>query len=150
MKWNNQKQIEARANTGAWDVYGDALTISAWLKPDLQMPFGRIVSKASQRRHVFWALELSGLSEVEVKLRTSDGYFESLASGNKVQQNQWVHVAFRYDGATVAGFRNGVQVTSTKATGAIVGDPNTAVMIGSGGGLEDDNYGLQQIFQNFF
>ena len=78
-----------------------------------------------------------------MKLRTSDGYFESLASGNKVQQNQWVHVAFRYDGATVAGFRDGVQVTSTKATGVIVGDPTTAVMIGSGGGLEDDNYGLK-------
>lgn len=96
---------------GDVDVSGDAITVSAWIKPDTLSGFTAPVHKRDA--YMFY---LNG-NVLRPSVFTNTQY--DLTGSIQIPLNQWTHIVFTYDGSDIKGYVNGVSDGSTSASGNI-------------------------------
>jgi hypothetical protein len=96
------------------------ISVTAWIfKRDTGDD--RVISKSSGTAipdHIF-SLGLYGTT-IRVRLRTTDNGGTSNYDGGAISLDQWVHVAFTYDGAQLRIYRDGTETASYAVTGDMI------------------------------
>jgi len=123
-------------DSGLWDVFGDELTLAAWVDPDSVSGCGsRILSKAvgvNPENHFFMLGFCDG--ELRTRVHTSGGVV-TLFGGVVSADDGWFHAAVTYDGFVVRLFKDGVEVSSSHLSGDLLFDSSVPVLVG-------DNHGV--------
>jgi hypothetical protein len=130
--------INDRLNVGTIDVPGTAMTLCAWiLIDDFEVGDARIMSKASggiavQDHCWMVSTDLAGGDRVlRFRLKTSGNTDTLIATNGILATGVWTHVAARYDGSTMALFKDGVNVGSQSKSGSITAGPSVPLTIGN-------------------
>ena len=132
--------IDDYVDVGTLDVTGTAITLTAWFRADNLSNCSsrdcRLISKAtgtSSKDHYFMLSTARRGSTTRLRFRLkADGVTTKLiASSGDVVENQWIHVAAVYDGATMQLYMDGIDVGSAAKTGAITSNSTTPVWIGA-------------------
>ena len=96
------------------------LTITAWVyKRD--GGDDRVVAKStstSRTDHIY-SLGVANTT-IRVRLKTEDNGGTSDYDGGNITLNEWTHLAFTYDGASLRIYKNGVQTATHAVTGPVV------------------------------
>lgn len=101
-------------------ITGNTATWEAWIKPEPATSYGIFISKEGE----YWfAREANG--GLSWAIRNASPGWVAVQTGVIAPENQWMHVAFVYNGATMTLYTNGVLASSQAATGNI-GDFNTS------------------------
>lgn len=110
----------------------DELTLMAFVFPRDVGSDERILSKASgtSKNAHLWMLGIGVDSGVKFRIRTI-GTTQSFEGGT-VTQDAWSHLAGRYDGSSMTGFINGVEVGTPEAENGLI-DRDSGVDVWIGG-----------------
>ncbi len=131
------------------DITGNAITLSAWIKPSVTGKTQMIMSKIhATHSHVSpyfqYNLQLYyGSSKMYPRFLLSVGGVVKMAanSAHNLNVNEWYHIVGTYDGTTMRLFLNGTQIASSPVTGNISGY-NTPLYFGVNGANGEDYLGL--------
>ncbi len=131
--------VDDYVDTGKWDVSGEAITLSSWIRADSFLSSsgeGRIISKSFSNagQDHFWMLStIASGSDIRLRFRLkTDGYTDTLiAPSGNLATNRWYHVAAVYDGSDMRLYLDGVEVASMPKVGAISTDATVPVWIGN-------------------
>jgi hypothetical protein len=110
--------------TNAWVTVADsasldltnAMTIEAWINPTAANEWDTLVMKESATG-LAYALYVIDQARPAGYVRV--GANDVGAVGTAMAANTWVHVAMTYDGTTLRFYRNGTQVATAAASGAV-------------------------------
>jgi hypothetical protein len=110
--------------TNAWVTVADsasldltnAMTIEAWINPTAASEWDTLVMKESATG-LAYALYVIDQARPAGYVRV--GANDVGAVGTAMAANTWVHVAMTYDGTTLRFYRNGTQVATAAASGAV-------------------------------
>gem|GEM_PF-1911737 len=129
----------SRVTVPSFDILGDQLTLSAWIRLDSfagEANEARFISKASgtsNEDHDWMLGNTANGSALRFRLKTDNNgtiLTETLISPlNVISLNEWIHVAATYDGTQMRLFTNGTQVASMPKSGNI---PASTYLIGLG------------------
>ncbi|MEM9381511.1 MAG: PQQ-dependent sugar dehydrogenase [Planctomycetota bacterium] len=131
---------------GGLDVAGEAMTLTAWIRPDdFEVADARVVSKSTgvaEKQH-HWMLSTIGVGQehrLRFRLRTNGSTESLVASGGALTAGEWAFVAAVYDGTRMRLFLDADPVGETPASGPIDTSPATPVALGNqpGGGRPFD------------
>ena len=136
--------VDDRVEAGTFDVAGSAITLAAWIYPEALGNCSsndcRVLSKATgtaEADHYFMLSTIAGSggsSHLRFRLKTAGVTTTLIASSASLPEEEWLHAAATYDGATMRLFLDGVEVGATGKTGAISQDPSVPVWIGNNPG----------------
>jgi len=101
----------------------DTITFSAWinLTGSQQSGWGRVISRTNGATAEDWGMVVSNSNELDCRVNGSN------RSGHTLSTNGWQHVACTYDGSTVRGYVDGVEVFSANRSGALSTDQPVAI-----------------------
>ena len=106
----------------------NGVSVAFWFKADdFEVADARFISKATgvmNDEHYLMISTYDGTA-LRVRLKTGGGTTELISSPGTIQPGQWYHVAMTYDGSGIQLFKNGVEIISAPASGAV--DQNNAV-----------------------
>lgn len=123
-------------NLGTFDITGQALTISAWIKADsfASNVDPRILSKATgsaEADHYFMLGSTpSNGNKLRFRLKTNGTTKTLIASSGDLPVGQWVHAAATYDGSMMRLYKDGVEVGSVAMSGSISSSGTVPVWVG--------------------
>jgi len=123
-------------NLGTFDVTGQVLTISVWIKADsfASNVDPRILSKATgttEADHYFMLGSTpSNGNKLRFRLKTNGVTKTLIASSGDLPVGQWVHAAATYDGSMMKLYKDGVEVGSVAMSGSISSSNAVPVWIG--------------------
>lgn len=123
-------------NLGTFDITGQALTISAWIKADsfASNVDPRILSKATgtaEADHYFMLGSTpSNGNKLRFRLKTNGLTKTLVASSGDLPVGQWAHVAATYDGSTMRLYKDGVEVGNVAMSGSTSSSNAVPVWIG--------------------
>ena len=126
---NNGDQVQV-ANASALIANQSGISLSCWVYPRNAAPnFPDFDGIAGFRNEVdcdFYLLHFTA-SSVEARMRNNAGEFT--ITGGPITLNTWQHLAFTYDGATLALYVNGTLASSVPASGTFT-NTTTPLQIG--------------------
>lgn len=112
------------------------VTVAGWLRwrvdPRVAGGWSNIISNNSTSKTdfgQFWIQHDSVNGKLEFAIQTTSGR-AILFSKSAPQQNEWIHVAGTYDGATMRLYINGVLEASKSWTGTFTYDPTFTLLVG--------------------
>ncbi|MEE9327091.1 MAG: heparin lyase I family protein [Cocleimonas sp.] len=134
-------------DAGSFDVTGQAMTISAWIKADnFTTNDARIISKAIgvlEQDH-YWMLSTieSNGSKLRFRLKTDDQTTTTttLIGTKNIPVGKWVHVAAVYDGTKMKLFVDGQENGSVNKTGTVSTNPFIGIHIGDNPATGNRNF----------
>lgn len=96
------------------------ITVTAWVfKRDTGDD--RVITKSSSTAIIDHIFSLGVYNTtIRVRLKTTDNGGSSNYDGGSIPLNQWVHLAFTYDGAKLEIYKDGLQTASHSVTGDMV------------------------------
>ncbi len=101
-------------DSDALDLVGNALTISCWVKRASVTSNGYLVKKSNASNGYELRITDSGALQFDLLF---DGATKTVTSGTTIPQDEWKHVAARYDGSELRVFIGGAKESeSTTAT----------------------------------
>jgi hypothetical protein len=122
----------------------NALTISAWVKPNV---IGRhtIVSKAAGNGFELW-LDANGQIEFRLNRGSNGSSYRMLSNYNYSQDiGKWIHVAATFDGSTQRIYVNGVLDISSSFSPFTIGTNSGDLVIGALGTIQRFNGGMDDL-----
>ncbi|MEE9446094.1 MAG: LamG-like jellyroll fold domain-containing protein, partial [Cocleimonas sp.] len=129
--------VNDHVNVGSFDISGEALTLTGWVKSDDLGSCGffkdcRIVSKASgtsEQNHYWMISTIRVGSATRLRFRLKAGGVTStlIASSGNLTSGELFHVAATYDGTTIRLYKDGIEVGSLAKSGSL--DVNNTVNI---------------------
>ncbi|MCH6201975.1 T9SS type A sorting domain-containing protein, partial [Aquiflexum sp. LQ15W] len=122
----------------------DALTISAWVKPNV---VGRntIISKADGNGFELW-LDNNGQIEFRLNRGNSGTLYRLKSSYNYIQDvGEWIHVAATFDGSNSKIFINGVEDISVSYAPFTIGTTSGNLVIGALGTIQRFNGAIDDL-----
>jgi PKD repeat protein len=127
--------VDDRVDLGGMDVEGGSggMTIALWARVDgFAIADGRLISKATgvNSEDHYWMLSTINDTALRFRLRVGGATTTLVTGTGQIAAGVWCHVAASYDGATMRIYKDGVEVASTPASGAIA--TNAAVMAALG------------------
>ena len=118
------------------DGSASQISVTAWVfKRDIEDD--RVISKSSSTAivdHIF-SLGVAGTT-IRTRLRTTDNGGISNYDGGIISLNQWVHLAFTYDGAMLRIYSDGTETASYVVTGDMIASTQ-GVAIGNVNATDD-------------
>jgi hypothetical protein len=131
--------VDDYVDVGGLDVAGEAITITAWFYATDLANCGsrdcRLISKVtsvSEQGHYFMVSTIAAgaTTRLRFRLKTGNTTTTLIATTGNLVENQWIHVAAVYDGATMTLYQDGTPVGSRTKTGTIATNPTIPVWIG--------------------
>ena len=130
--------INDYVSAGRFDIPGNKLTLSAWIKPSRfnLPPEGRIISKANSinsQQHYFMlsTAKHNGKIRLRGRLRINGKTITIFARSGEIRANSWTHVSMTYDGNRIRLFQDGRLRASHYQPGRLDKSPSTPVWIGA-------------------
>ena len=128
-------------DVGSIEITGKAMTLSAWFWSDdlancsSKYHDCRIISKATgttEQDHYFMVstIKKGSNTRLRFRLKTNGTTKTLIASSGNIVENQWVHVAAVYDGASMRLYKDGVEVGKTSKSGTITNKSGVSCWIG--------------------
>ncbi len=98
----------------------NALTVAAWVCPDISNSCMNVVSKSTGNGGTpfGWLLDLRS-SKIYPVIKNVSGTVYEFAGSTVLSTGQWNHIAITYDGTNLCAYLNGVSDGSTAASGDI-------------------------------
>ena len=129
--------VNDHINAGSFDISGEALTLTGWVKSDYLGNCGffkdcRIVSKASgtSEQDHYWmisTIRVGSTTRLRFRLKAGGSTSTLIASSGNLTSGELFHVAATYDGTTMRLYKDGVEVGSLAKSGSL--DVNNTVNI---------------------
>src|SRR3989344_4796494 len=123
------------------DITGDAITVSAWVKPTLFSGNKYVVSKTNPPGLIGYSINVTNTGTV--RFFEGDGNLKGSTSATALTLNKWAFITGVYDGANVMVYINGVQngtpladtgnISSASAASFLVAGWNQGTVWFSGG-----------------
>lgn len=123
-------------------VLPNALSISAWVKPNL-LHRGTILSKSAGNGFEFW-LDSNGQLEFRLN-REKNGSTYRLRSNYKYTAGQWFHAAATFDGTTMKIYVNGNLDTSATFNPFTIGTSSGNLVLGAMGTNQRMNGAMDEV-----
>jgi hypothetical protein len=108
-------------NSASTDITGNNFTLSAWVRPtNVSARDQAIISKAHEGGSNVERYHLGFNANGSINVRRHSGSLARLdGTAGQIVNNQWYYLVGVYDGSTLRGYINGVDVASMSATGNI-------------------------------
>jgi hypothetical protein len=107
------------------------LTVEAWVRPETQGAWERIVWKSRGTGEIGWGLRIRDANKPGAWYYNSAGTKTAVYAVNAVlNNNQWQHLAFTYDGSTFKLYLNGQQI-ETQSDSDTPGNVDSTLRVGA-------------------
>ncbi len=119
-----------RVDAGTFDISGNALSVSAWIRSEEGVHDGRIVFKSTGNATAdqFWGFTIGESLEPDFQIRAG-GTRSILAYSGAVSPGKWYYLVGTYDGTTMRLYINGVEVANMlHAVGGALDEDSTATV----------------------
>jgi len=123
-------------DVGDFNIEGDELTVSAWIKAN-SFPNGqpRVISKGSSTSHQDWALVVDDvdsktyLANIQFRVNTGSANV-STHVGQTLDPGMWYHIVGVYDGSNIYTYVDGVKGSNNYNKNGDISNDNDRVWIG--------------------